>query len=161
MRLSHARLRHHVLRSTLPRYHAARAGIGTRPVLQQSAQISQDQAIRPADPATRSDRVSGDTGAAEGSRRWPPRRPDLQAYTRLQGAVRTKSRCGLLPGPTTAVKSVRRPRSSTRHHPRRQRMSAKSADRVLQPHPATARTRLGAATVGSPLNRTRWQAGQE
>ncbi len=33
------------------------------------------------------------------------------------------------------------------------------AARVLEPHPATARSRLGASTVGSALSRKRWQAG--
>ena len=77
----------------------------------------------------------------------PPHRLDIRANARQQGAVRTKSRCGLLPGFATAAKSVWRLRSSARHHPCRQRLSSKSADRVLQPHPSTASARLGVATV--------------
>jgi len=50
----------------------------------------QDQAVRPADPAARANRVSRDTGAAEGSRRRPSHRPDLRANARQQGTVRTK-----------------------------------------------------------------------
>jgi transposase len=42
------------------------------------------------------------------------------------------------------------------HHPCRQRIPPKSADRVLEPHPPTARARLGASTVGSALSRKRW-----
>ncbi len=64
-------------------------------------------------------------------------------------------------GLATAAKSVRRSRSSARHHPRRQRLPSKSVDRVLQPHPPTARTRFCASTVGSALSCSRWQAGQE
>jgi transposase len=99
---------------------------------------AEDQATQPADPAARPDRVSGDTSPAEGSRRRPPHRPNLRADARQQGTVRTKSRCVLLPGPTATTKSVRRPSSSAWYNPRRQRLSSKPADRVLQPHPPTA-----------------------
>jgi transposase len=43
----------------------------------------------------------------------------------------------------------------------RQRLPAKSADRVCQPHTSTAWTRLFASTVGPALGFTRRQAGQE
>jgi Transposase len=95
----------------------------------------------------------------KGSWRRPPHRLDLRADPRQQGTVRTKSRCGVLSGLASTAKSVWRSRSSTRHHPRRQRVPPKSADRVLEPHPPTARERLGASTVGSALSRKRWQAG--
>jgi len=99
------------------------------PVLQQIAEMNQqDQAVRPADPATRPVRVSGDAGAAESSWRRPPHRLDLRADPRQQGTVRTKSRCGVLSGLASTSKSVWRSRTSARHHPRRQRVPPKSAD---------------------------------
>jgi len=162
VRLPYACLRHNVLRPAQSGRYAARTGTGARSgAPADRGDDSQDQAVRPADPATRPDRVSGDTGAAEGSRRRPPHRVDLRANARQQGAVRTKSRCGLLPGLATAAKSVRRSRSSARHQACRKRLSSKSADRVLQSHPSTAWARLGVATVGSPLSWPRRQAGQK
>ena len=52
---------------------------------------SKDQAVRPADPTARPDRVSRDAGAAEGSWRRSSHRLNLRADARKQGAVRTKS----------------------------------------------------------------------
>ena len=92
VRLPYARLRHNVLRSAQPRCYAAWTGTGARSgAPADRGDDSEDQAVRPADPAARPDRVSGDAGAAEGSRRRPPHRPDLRADARQQGAVRTKS----------------------------------------------------------------------
>jgi hypothetical protein len=90
--VSGARLRHNVLRSAEPGRYAAWTGTSARSrAPADRGDDSQDQAVRPADPATRPDRVSGDTGAAEGSRRRPPHSPDLRADARQQGAVRTES----------------------------------------------------------------------
>ena len=107
------------------------------------------------------DGVSGDTGVAEGLRRWPPHRLDLRADARQQGTVPAKSRCGLLPGLAAETKSVRGPRPSARHHQGRQRLLTKSAGRVLQPYPRTAWERLGVTTVGSAPGLARWQAVPE
>ena len=145
LRLPQGRLRHNVLRSAQPRCHAVWTGTGARTGAPADyGDDSQDQAVRPADPAARPAQVCGDPGPAEGSRRWPPYRFDLRTDPRQHGTVRTKSRCGLLPWLATAAKSIRRPRASAWHHSRRQGLPSKSADRVLQPHPPAARTRLGA-----------------
>ncbi len=162
LRLSYARLRHNVLRSAQPRRYAAWTGTGARSgAPADRGHDAEDQAVRSADPATRPDRVSGDAGAAEGSWRRPPHGLDLRADAGQQGAVRAKSRCWLLSWPATSSKSVRRSRSSARHHPRRQRVPSKSPDRVFEPYPPTTRKRLGTSTVGSALGRKRRQAGQE
>jgi transposase len=75
-----------------PRCYAARAGTGARSCAPADrGDDSEDQAVRPADPATRPDRVPGDAGTAEGSWRRPPHRLDLRTDARQQGTVRTKS----------------------------------------------------------------------
>jgi hypothetical protein len=68
---------------------------------------AEDQALRPADPATRPDRVPRDARTAEGPRRTTPNSPDLRADSWKQ-AVRTKPRCRLLSQSSTAAKPVRR-----------------------------------------------------
>jgi Transposase len=85
-------IRHNVLRSAQPVRYAAGSSPGAQPgAPADRGDDSQDQALRPADPATRPDRVSGDAGAAEDSRRRPSHRPDLRADARQQGTLRAKS----------------------------------------------------------------------